>query len=197
MTTAARTTNAGPSLAASNFYELFLDVGVFTLSFMKWTQIKQRRCTQESNPIGLSSNRGIDMKTTPLLLAVMTFALNLNAGTDERLAVCRQQIDTLDQRIVELIQERARVVADVGDIKREAHLPVTVPGREKQVIERAQELAKAGPLPAEAVGRIYQRLIEEMRNWEAKPGTATPLVLGRPAYNACLAHGRVYCNTKP
>ena len=114
------------------------------------------------------------MKTTPLLLAVMTFALNLNAGTDERLAACRQQIDTLDQRIVELIQERARVVAEVGDIKREAHLPVTVLGREQQVIEKAQGLAKGGPLPAEAVGRIYQKLIEEMRNWEAKLGTATP-----------------------
>ena len=61
------------------------------------------------------------MKTTPLLLAVMTFALNLNAGPEESLAACRQQIDTLDQRIVELIQERARVVAQVGDIKREAH----------------------------------------------------------------------------
>jgi chorismate mutase / prephenate dehydratase len=114
------------------------------------------------------------MNNTPLLLAVMAFALNLNAGTDERLAACRQQIDTLDQRIVELIQERARVVAQVGDIKREAHLPVTVPGREQQVIEKAQELSKGGPLPAEAVGRIYQKLIEEMRNWEAKPGVATP-----------------------
>jgi chorismate mutase len=114
------------------------------------------------------------MKTTPLLLAVMTFALNLNAGPEESLAACRQQIDTLDQRIVELIQERARVVAQVGDIKREAHLPVTVPGREQQMIEKAQELSKRGPLPAEAVGRIYQKLIEEMRNWEAKPGVATP-----------------------
>jgi len=112
------------------------------------------------------------MKTTPLVLAVMTlFALNVKAGTEERLAACRQQIDTLDQRIVELIQERARVVAQVGDIKREAHLPVTVPGREQQVIEKA---IKGGPLPAEAVGRIYQKLIEEMRNWEAKPGVATP-----------------------
>ena len=115
------------------------------------------------------------MKTTPLVLAVMTLlALNVKAGTEERLAACRQQIDTLDQRIVELIQERARVVAEVGDIKREAHLPVTVPGREKQVIEKAHELAKGGPLPAKAVGRIYQKLIEEMRNWEAKLGTATP-----------------------
>jgi chorismate mutase / prephenate dehydratase len=115
------------------------------------------------------------MKTTPLVLAVMTLcALNVKAGTEERLAACRQQIDTLDQRIVELIQERARVVAQVGDIKREAHLPVTVPGREQQVIEKAQGLSKGGPLPAEAVGRIYQKLIEEMRNWEAKPGVATP-----------------------
>jgi chorismate mutase len=56
-------------------------------------------------------------------------ALNVKAGTEESLATCRQQIDTLDQRIVELIQERARVVAEVGDIKREAHLPVTLPGR--------------------------------------------------------------------
>ena len=96
-------------------------------------------------------------------------APNSNAGTEHRLAACRQQIDTLDQRIVELIQERARV-----DIKREAHLPVTVPGREQQVIEKAHELAKGGPLPAEAVGRIYQKLIEEMRNWEAKPGAGKP-----------------------
>jgi chorismate mutase len=115
------------------------------------------------------------MKTTPLVLAVMTLlALNLKASTEERLAACRQQIDTFDQRIVELVQERARVVAEVGKIKREAHLPVTVPGREQQVIAKAQELAKGGPLPAEAVGRIYQKLIEEMRNWEAKPDAATP-----------------------
>jgi chorismate mutase len=49
------------------------------------------------------------------------------------------------------------VVEEVGNIKREAHLPVTVHSREQQVIEKAQELAKGGPLPAEAVGRIYQK----------------------------------------
>jgi chorismate mutase len=49
------------------------------------------------------------------------------------------------------------VVERVGKIKREAHLPVRVPSREQQVIAKAQELAKGGPLPAEAVGRIYQK----------------------------------------
>ena len=54
---------------------------------------------------------------------------------------------------------------------------MTVPGREQQVIEKAHELTKGGPLPAEAVGRIYQKLTEEMRNWEAKLGSGNALGL--------------------
>jgi chorismate mutase / prephenate dehydratase len=115
------------------------------------------------------------MKTIPLALAVMTMGtLQTNAGTPEQLEVCRRQIDSIDQRVVDLIQQRARVVEEVGQIKREAHLPVTVPGREQQVIEKAQDLAKSGPLPAEAVGRIYQKIVEEMRSWEAQLGAAKP-----------------------
>ena len=54
----------------------------------------------------------------------MTFLVhNTNAGTQEQLEACRQQIDSLDQRIVELVQERAQVVEKVGKIKREAHHP--------------------------------------------------------------------------
>jgi chorismate mutase len=121
------------------------------------------------------------MKTTQLILAVMTlFAADTNADTNEQLAAYRQQIDSLDQRIVELFQQRARVVEAVGDIKREAHLPVTVPAREQQVIEKAQALAKGGPLPAEAVGRIYQKLVEEMRNWEAKVDATAPQPSSQP-----------------
>ena len=122
------------------------------------------------------------MKTTRLVLAVMMlFAAETKAGTQERLAEYRQQIDSLDQRIVELLQQRARVVEEVGNIKREAHLPVTVPSREQQVVEKAQELAKGGPLPTEAVGRIYQKLVEEMRNWEAKLDAAAPQSSCQPA----------------
>jgi chorismate mutase-like protein len=122
------------------------------------------------------------MKIMRLVLTVMTlFAADTNAGTQEQLAAYRQQIDSLDQRIVELLQQRARVVEEVGHIKRESHLPVTVPSREQQVIAKAQELAKGGPLPAEAVGRIYQRLVEEMRNWEAKLDAAAAQSPSQPA----------------
>jgi chorismate mutase len=68
------------------------------------------------------------------------FALDTDAGTQERLEACRQKIDSLDQRIVELIQKRAQVVAEVGNLKREAHLPVTVASREKQVIRFCDSL---------------------------------------------------------
>ena len=103
------------------------------------------------------------------MLAVITlFALDVEAGTQERLEACRHEIDALDQRLVELIQKRARVVEEVGAIKREAGLTIRDAQREHQVIEKVQRLAKGGPLPAEAVGRIYQKLIEEMRNWEQK-----------------------------
>jgi hypothetical protein len=42
-------------------------------------------------------------------------------------------------------------------------------------------LAKSGPLPPEAMARIYQKLIEEMRNWEAKLDGAAPQSLSEPA----------------
>jgi chorismate mutase len=122
------------------------------------------------------------MKATRYALAVMTlFAADTNAGTQEQLAACRYQIDSLDQRIVALIQQRAQVVEEVGNIKREAHLPVTVLNREQEVIEKAQEFAKGGPLPAAAVGRIYQKLVEEMRNWEASLDGAAPQSSSQPA----------------
>ena len=87
-----------------------------------------------------------------------------------RLEACLQQIDSLDQQLVALIQRRAQVVQEVANIKREAHLAARDSNREQQIIDKVQALAKGGPLPPEAVGRIYQKLIEEMRNWEATVG---------------------------
>ena len=110
----------------------------------------------------------VKMKRIAILLAFMPLLpANTKAGTQEQLATYRQQIDSIHQRLVQLIQERARVVQQVGAIKQEAHIPVTDTSREQVVIQKAEALGKGGPLPPEAVGRIYQKLVEEMRNWEA------------------------------
>jgi hypothetical protein len=45
---------------------------------------------------------------------------------------------------------------------------------------QAQDAAKTGPLRAEAVGRIDRKLVQEMRDWEAKlNGTANSNLPGK------------------
>jgi len=85
---------------------------------------------------------------------------------ETRLASCRKQIDDTDQQIVALLNQRARIVAEVGKIKHEAHLPVAAPAREQQVLDQIVQFGDAGPLPPDRLRRIYQTVIKEMRAWE-------------------------------
>jgi chorismate mutase len=86
---------------------------------------------------------------------------------EAKLAACRKQIDETDQQIVKLLNQRARIVARVGGIKKEAHLPVAAPDRERKVLDHIAAEGSAGPLPQETLRRIYATVIQEMRTWEA------------------------------
>ena len=48
-------------------------------------------------------------------------------------------IDDVDRRIVELLNERTRVVEEIGRVKREATLPIYEPKREDQVFANITE----------------------------------------------------------
>ena len=74
----------------------------------------------------------------------------------------RVQIDEVDRRIVALLNERTSVVEDIGRVKRAAHLPIYEPKREDQVFANIQE-SNHGPISPEAVRRIFERIIDEMR----------------------------------
>ncbi len=81
----------------------------------------------------------------------------------QKLEEYRVAIDDLDRRIVELLNERTRVVEDIGRVKRSAQLPVYEPKREDQVYDNISHASADGPLTKEAVRRIYERIIDEMR----------------------------------
>jgi chorismate mutase-like protein len=108
------------------------------------------------------------------MLAAGVLAALLAFQADAELAKARQRIDAIDTRIVDLLNERARVVEEVGEIKRKAGLPVYVPDREAAVVKRAGERSarSGGPLPASVVERIYKSLVEQMREWESKSAAA-------------------------
>ncbi len=74
----------------------------------------------------------------------------------------RVQIDDVDRRIVELLNERTRVVEEIGRVKRLAQLPIYEPKREDQVFANITG-SNHGPLSPEAVRAIFERIIDEMR----------------------------------
>lgn len=75
----------------------------------------------------------------------------------------RQKIDELDRTLVALISERARAAVEIGKLKRNTSMPIYEPDRERIVFQNVQE-ANPGPLPGRDLVRIYERIIDVMRN---------------------------------
>ena len=74
----------------------------------------------------------------------------------------RSQIDVLDRRLLDLLNERTAIVEQIGRVKQERKLGVYEPKREDQVYANILTHNR-GPLPQDAVKRIFERIIDEMR----------------------------------
>ena len=89
----------------------------------------------------------------------------------------RQKIDEVDRDLVRLLNERARVVLEIGKLKRQNGLAIQEPRREREVFQNIVE-ANQGPLESAAVQRMFQQIIEECRGlqqelFEKKPARKT------------------------
>ena len=80
----------------------------------------------------------------------------------QKLDQFRVMIDNVDARLVELLNERTRVVEEIGRVKREAQLPIYEPKREDQVFANITA-SNQGPITAAGLRRIFERIIDEMR----------------------------------
>ncbi|MBV9501753.1 MAG: chorismate mutase [Acidobacteriaceae bacterium] len=76
---------------------------------------------------------------------------------------CRELIDEVDLRLLELLNERTAIVEEIGRIKQELQMAIYEPKREEQVFANVLS-HNGGPLAADAVKRIFERIIDEMRN---------------------------------
>ncbi len=70
----------------------------------------------------------------------------------------RKRIDELDNQLVQLLNERARVVVDIGKLKNKTDKPVYAPDREKDVFARIIK-ANEGPLPDKCLTAIWRELM--------------------------------------
>jgi len=104
----------------------------------------------------------------PFLLVAVCAGLFAQPAADlnEALGPSRKRIDAIDRRIIQLLNQRAQVVHEVGVIKQQYHAPASAPGRARQVLERVATQARA-PLTPAALQTIYKTILEQMTAMEA------------------------------
>ncbi|MBX3364070.1 MAG: prephenate dehydratase [Phycisphaeraceae bacterium] len=78
--------------------------------------------------------------------------------TPPDLGSLRTRIDAIDLKLVELLNERAALVVEVGKTKRGSNIPIYAPHREAEVLANVLKASK-GPLPARAIEAIYRELM--------------------------------------
>jgi len=86
----------------------------------------------------------------------------------EKLEELRNKIDHIDEEILKLLNERAKLAKEVGHIKKEYNLPVYVPSREKAIFERLKKLNKefGEEFPTDAVVPVFREIISACRSTE-------------------------------
>jgi chorismate mutase-like protein len=78
----------------------------------------------------------------------------------------RTQIDALDEQLVDLFNQRARCVLEIGRYKQAAHLAVYEPKREAVVMANIAR-CNNGPLPDEELATIYTAILASMRRLQS------------------------------
>lgn len=77
----------------------------------------------------------------------------------------RRKIDEIDRRLVELLNDRARCVLEIGELKKGDGTPLYQPDREREVLSGV-ERANQGPLSEAAIRRLFERILDEARSIE-------------------------------
>ena len=81
----------------------------------------------------------------------------------------RNRMDELDARLVGLLNERASCAQEIGRLKETVGLKVYQPQRERDVLSHVRS-ENAGPLDADAITRLFERIIDEARRLERSSG---------------------------
>jgi len=69
----------------------------------------------------------------------------------------RAAIDHVDDEVLRLLHERARLVGQVAELKERMQVPFYVPSREREIVERLQAKSE-GPFPTEAIRPVFQEI---------------------------------------
>ncbi|MBI3611486.1 MAG: prephenate dehydratase [Nitrospirae bacterium] len=81
-----------------------------------------------------------------------------SAKDNKNIAQLRRLIDRLDEQILSLLNKRARIVMQIGKLKKASLSDLHAPVREIEIYERLSRLNK-GPFPNEALRAVFREII--------------------------------------
>ena len=83
----------------------------------------------------------------------------------------RNQIDAIDTQVLVLLNQRAALAGEVGELKRTEGSPVFRPQRESEVIHGLQ-VGNPGPLTGDGVAHVWREIMSACRSLEAEQRVA-------------------------
>ena len=89
---------------------------------------------------------------------------------EDKLKQLREQIDSIDNEILTLLNKRMEIVKKVGELKNNTNAPIYRPEREKEIIDRLAKLSKSqnGILTKEEIEAIFLEIFAISRSLERK-----------------------------
>lgn len=100
-----------------------------------------------------------------------------------KIKILRQQIDSLDQEILHLLNERAKAAIEVGKVKKEAQKDPYNFLREEEIVKTLGSV-NSGPFPNRAIPSVFREIISACRSLEVE---LKVVYLGPPATYTHLA----------
>ena len=88
-------------------------------------------------------------------------------GTPGELDDLRTKIDEVDERIVRLLDDRARLARRIGEIKLQRGLDAYAPARERKVLDRVGALSR-GDFPKGGLEAVFREIISSSISLEAR-----------------------------
>jgi chorismate mutase / prephenate dehydratase len=88
-------------------------------------------------------------------------------AADDDLARLRAEIDRVDEALLDRLNERARLVREIGALKQGAGIPVYSAARERDLIATLAA-RNAGPFPREGVAPVFREIVSATRSLERR-----------------------------
>ncbi|MEO5722135.1 MAG: bifunctional 3-deoxy-7-phosphoheptulonate synthase/chorismate mutase [Chthoniobacterales bacterium] len=104
----------------------------------------------------------------------------------------RERLDGLDQRVVQALAERQRLVSEVAALKADPTLPLQDKTRERDLLNRISNLAEAEGLDGYFVQSLYRRILDHSVRFQAarqgENDSAAPLLIAYQGVEASYSH---------